>query len=175
MVRYGFIRTREEIKFLILTCLKYIPSYIEYVHVVDLCTWCDDGFSFFEFEECFRELEVTGHMVSRDGVNDKEYKITKLGADTADLFADNLPFTVKEAAEKSATRVMRQIRRDADIIANSYEVGENDIKVELGMRDVISISMSVTSEMQASILKKNFKKNAERIFQEVLQSLTSEE
>ena len=44
MIRYGFIRTKDEIKFLILTCMTYLPVPVSFDSVVDICTWCVEGF-----------------------------------------------------------------------------------------------------------------------------------
>ena len=38
MIRYGFIRTKDEIKFLILTGMTYLPFPVSYDAIVDICT-----------------------------------------------------------------------------------------------------------------------------------------
>lgn len=171
MVRYGFIRSKEEIKFLILTCMTYLTFPVNYEAIVDICTWCDDGFGYFELTEAFSELTKTGHVLTEDGP-EKVYFVTEKGRETAKIFEDRLPFTVREAAQISAMRVVRKIRRDAQIISNVVCNGEKDFVVELTMEDVFSLKMNVVSKNQASMLEHNFKKNAEKIYNGILNALT---
>ena len=53
MVRYGFIHTKEDIKFLVLFAMDLLPFPVTFETVVDLITWCDDGFGYFELSEAF--------------------------------------------------------------------------------------------------------------------------
>ena len=169
MVRYGFIHTKEEIKFLILYAMGFLTEPVSFDAVVDICTWCDEGFGYFELSEAFHELVDTGHLSEEKG--ESLFSITGLGREAAAVFEKNLPFTVREAAQKSALRVVRKQRRDAAIRTSVTEVSENDLIVTLSMEDVISLDMHVVSHAQASLLEKNFKANAERIYQTILNAL----
>ena len=80
---------------------------------------------------------------------------------------------MREAAELSALRVIRKIRRDAQLSTKTEQLGEKDYVVELNMQDVFSIRMNVVSPQQASLLESNFKKHAEAIYQDILSTLTS--
>lgn len=174
MTRYGFIRTKDEIKFLILTCMTYLPFPISYDAVVDICTWCDDGFGYFELSEAFSELQQSEHIEKTQDDQTELFSITKKGCDTARAFQNRLPYTVREAAEISALRVIRKIRRDAQIFVQTERQGEKDYIVELSMQDVFSVRMNVVSPEQASLLGRNFKKNAEAIYQDMLSILTKD-
>lgn len=172
MIRYGFIRTKDEIKFLILTCMTDLPFPVSYEAIVDICTWCDDGFGYFELSEAFSELQASNHIEKHveDGV--ELFAITQKGRDTAQAFQNRLPYTVREAAALSALRVVRKIRRDAKVTSKTEQIGENDYVVELSMEDVFSVRMNVVNPQQASLLETNFKKHAETMYQELLTLLT---
>ena len=45
MVRYGFIHTKEDIKFLVLFAMDLLPFPVSFSTIVDLTTWCDEGLS----------------------------------------------------------------------------------------------------------------------------------
>lgn len=172
MIRYGFIRTKDEIKFLILTCMSDVPFPITYDAVVDICTWCDDGFGYFELSEAFSELQDSKHIEKSIEGGKEVFSITQKGLDTAKAFRNRLPYTVREAAEISALRVVRKIRRDAQVTAHTEQRGDKDFVVELSMNDVFSVRMNVVSKAQASLLEGNFKKHAEAMYQELLSILT---
>lgn len=172
MIRYGFIRTKDEIKFLILTCMSYLPFPVSYDSIVDICTWCDDGFGYFELTEAFSELCETGHIQTTVVDSQERYTITEKGQETARIFATRLPYTVREAAELSALRVARKIQRDTQVTTKTEQRGEKDYVVTLSMQDVFSVQMNVVSPSQASLLEHSFKKHAESIYQDVLTALT---
>lgn len=169
-MRYGYIRKKEEIKFLILYVMGYLPFAVSFDSVMDICTWCDEGFDYFELTEAFQELIKTGHILETP-VGSKEYEITDKGTETAGLFEDHLPYTIRKEAQVYALKVVRKIRRNAGIHTSVERLGENDLVVHLKMQDVFSLDMNVVNERQASILEQNFKKNAEKIYNDLLNSL----
>lgn len=172
MVRYGFIRTKEDIKFLVLYSMGFLDFPVSFESVVDICTWCDDGFSYFELQEAFYEMVETGHIERAPGEGEPLYRITAMGRETAELFETSLPYTVRESAQASALRVVRALRRDAAISTSVDPCADNDLVVELGLEEVFSIRMHVVSRAQASLLERRFRKNAEKIYHVLLDALT---
>lgn len=168
MARYGFIRTKEEIKFLVLYAMGFLTFPVSFESIVDICTWCDEGFGFFELKECFDEMVRTGH-ISVDG--DTTYTITEKGRETMKLFEDHLPYTVRESAQRSALRVVQQLRRDAAISTVVEPLALNDLVVSMDMDEVFSLKMHVVSRAQATLLERNFKENAEKIYQVLLDAV----
>ena len=77
MARYGFIKTKEDVKFLILYSMCYLPDPATFEIMLDVCTWCDDGFTWFDFKEAFDELVATGHISIADPCADTTYQISK--------------------------------------------------------------------------------------------------
>ena len=94
------------------------------------------------------------------------------GRETAKAFHNRLPYTVREAAEISALRVIRKIRRDAQVFVTTEQKDEKDFVVEMTMQDVFSVRMNVVSLQQAALLEQNFKKHAEEMYQQLLSTLT---
>lgn len=171
MARHGFIRTKEEIKFLILYAMGRLPFPVDLQCVVDLCTWCDGGFGFFELKEAFDEMLATGH-IAQPGHD--QYEITEKGREAAELFERNLPYSVREAAQQSALRVVQKLRRDAAIITKTEPLAQDDMLVTLSMEGVFSIQMNVVSQPQAALLERNFRTNAEKIYQVLLRAVTED-
>ncbi len=171
MARHGFIRTKEEIKFLILYAAGYLPFPVDWDTYVDLCTWCDEGFGFFELKEAFDELLQTGHMAEPEP---EHYAITEKGRETMELFERNLPYSVREAAQQSALRVVQELRRNAAIHTKVEPVSAHDLLVTMSMEDVFSLQMHVVNQQQAALLERNFRANAEKIYQVLLGAVTED-
>lgn len=174
MIRYGFIHTKEDIKFLVLFAMDLLPFPVTFETVVDLITWCDDGFGYFELSEAFYEMIPTGHIDESTESGVKHYTITEKGREATRIFEKQLPYPVREAAQRSALRVVRQIRRDAAIHTSVTEHGEHDLTVRMEMEQVFAIEMAVVSHEQATMLERTFKANAEAIYQKLLGVMTQE-
>lgn len=173
MVRYGFIHSKEDIKFLVLFAMDQLPFPVDFSTIVDLTTWCDDGFGYFELSEAFYEMVPTGHIEAENADGEPVYRITEKGRETVHLFEKQIPYPVRDAAQRSAIRVVRQIRRDAAIRTSVAEHAQNDLLVRMDMDQVFAIEMNVVNRSQASMLERTFKANAEKIYQILLSALTA--
>lgn len=169
MPRFGFIHTKEEIKFLILYAMDFLPFPVSFDAIVDITTWCDKGFGFFELKEAFDEMVASEYIEEAPA---SHYAITAKGKETAALFAEQLPHSVRQTAQRSALRVTRKIRRDAAISTSVEPLSENDLLVKMEMDGVFSINMHVVSQAQASLLERAFQKNAEEIYDILLDAVT---
>lgn len=173
MARYGFIHSKEDIKFLILFAMDLLPFPVSFSTVVDLTTWCDEGFGYFELSEAFYEMLPTGHIEEHKSHGNAQYTITEKGRDAIRIFEKQLPFPVRESAQRSVIRVVRQLRRDAAIHTSVTERAGNDLTVRMEMDQVFAIEMNVVSRAQASMLEHTFKANAEAVYQTLLSALTA--
>ena len=90
------------------------------------------------------------------------------------VFEKQLPYPVREAAQRSALRVVRQIRRNAAIHRGVTERAANDLTVRMEMEQVFAIEMDVVSHGQAAMLERTFKNNAEAIYQTLLGAMTAD-
>lgn len=81
---------------------------------------------------------------------------------------------MSEAAQRSALRVVRQIRRDAAIHTSVTERAPNDLTVRMEMEQVFALEMAVVSRAQASMLERTFKNHAEAVYQTLLAAMTAD-
>ena len=174
MPRYGFIREKSEIKYLILYAMTYLPIPVDETALIDICL-IDDAFGSLEFAEAFHELVDTGHVLREERETGAVFAITDKGRNAAEVFELQIPFSVRERAQRSALRVVRELRRSAGIVTSTEKLAENNYRVHLSLKDdrdeIISISMMVVNEHQASMLEGNFKRNAEKIYNGILNEL----
>ena len=126
MVRYGFIHTKEDIKFLVLFAMDLLPFPVSFSTIVDLTTWCDEGFGYFELSEAFYEMVPTGHIEEIPDEGETLYAITEKGREATRIFEKQLPYPVREP--HSALRCVSSARsgRDAGIHTAVTEHGPND-------------------------------------------------
>jgi len=177
MPRYGFIREKSEVKFLILFVMSFLPIAVTESSLLDICL-IDGGFGYFEFAEAFRELIGTGHVSEIADGKSHLYVITEKGRYAAKVFEHDLPSPVREKAQSAAVRVVREIKRNAAISTSVDKHSDNNYTVNLSMRDsgdtVLSLSLMVVTPQQGAMLERNFRKYAEKIYNEIITSLLKE-
>ena len=87
----------------------------------------------------------------------------------------SLPYSVRMKALKLLAPVEERLRRAAMITAR-HEVGENGCMVELAMSDgkgeIIHLHLLCGDEEQAKLMEKNFRLNAENLYQEIAEMLS---
>ena len=174
MVRHGFIHSKEDIKFLVLFAMDLLPFPVSFSTIIDLTTWCDEGFGYFELSEAFYEMVPTGHIEECPGDPEPTYQITAKGREATRVFEKQLPYPVREAGQRSALRVVRQIRRGAAIHTAVTGRAANGLTVRMEMEQVFAIEMDVVSRAQAAMLERTFKNNAEAIYQTLLGAMTAD-
>ena len=128
---------------------------------------------YFELSEAFYDMLPTGHIEEVADSVETLYRITEKGRETTRIFEKQLPYPVREAAQRSALRVVRQIRRDAAIRTRVSERSEHDLTVRMEMDQVFAIEMDVVNRSQAALLERTFKSNAEAIYQTLLSAMTA--
>ena len=173
MTRYGFIRDKLEVKILILFILNRLPAPIDLDSLAELVL-CDNGITYFDFIEDLSELVSTNHVIEEDGY----YVITDKGNQNGSVIENTVPYSVRMKAEQGAQEMSKILKRKAMIKAKHTE-HENGIMVSLslsdGLGDIINMDILAGSEKQAVIIENNFKKNAEHIYNAVVNILLSED
>lgn len=172
MDRFGFIHDKLEIKILILFILNRLPTPIDLDSLAELVL-CDNGITYFDFADALYELVSTQHVIEDDGY----YVITDKGNQNGSVTETVVPYSVRMKAEQGAQEMSKVLMRKSMIKATHVE-RENGITVSLslsdGLGDIINMDILTGSERQALIIEKNFKKNAEHIYNAVVNILLSE-
>ena len=157
MVRYGFIHTKEDIKFLVLFAMDLLPFPVSFSTIVDLTTWCDEGFGYFEAERGFLR-DGPDRATSRRYPTKGEtlYAITEKGREATRIFEKQLP--IRSAKPHSALRCVSSARSGATPASTAVtEHGPNDLTVRMEMEQVFAVEMNVVSHGQAAMLERTFK------------------
>jgi len=172
--RHGFIREKDDIKFLILYVMTFLQEGVTFADLADM-VMCDDAFGYFEFAECAGELVESLHIRKEFGESEELYYITEKGTKTAEAFEKRLPSVVREAAQRSAVRVVRRNRRNATILCRDKQRSDGTDAVELAVMDgdvpVFALELMVLTEKQSELFKENFRNHAEKIYDGILDVL----
>lgn len=172
--RLGFIHEELDIKVLILFILRRLPEPVLHETLSDIILLCDSAIGYFEFTECIADLIRTEHITESKG----KYIITDKGRQNGEVTESGLPYSVRIRAEQAATTLAHIQRRSALITATHEMRRRGGYTVKLAMSDgigpIISLEILAGNDKQAMILEKNFKKNAESIYNKIINILTDE-
>ena len=177
-MQQGYVREPEDIKCLILYCLSLLPITVREEDLLEI-VMIDDGFGYFEFAPCFRELR-DAKMVSEIEIGGrKEFLLTPKGKEVLDLMEGHLRQSVCDKAQAAAIRTVRRIRRSDSIKTSHKPNGDGTFITTMTIcdksTDLVTVSMLVYSERQCRILEENFKANAENVFKGLVNLLLEDE
>ena len=173
MEGYQNFQEKLDIKILILFILRRLPDVVTMETLADIAT-SEGNVGYFEFAECLAEL-VDSHQIDQNG---NAYKISERGARNCDIVESSLPMTVRQKLERNLTPVAEEMRRRA-MIGASHETRDNSCRVTLslsdGMGEILNLRVLCGGEEQAKKIEKNFRKNAERYYSEIMEALLRDE
>lgn len=167
-MRYGFINTKEKIKLLILYSFILLPFCVDFETIIHICTSCDNGFGYFEFKEAFNEIINTKHIQK---TKNEKFTITEKGREAIELFENKIPYTVRKSAQKSTIKVIMSMHENAKVNTSIKHIEHDKILVTLSIDDTFCIQMKTADKNQSKLIEQNLKKNAQNIYNTILQSL----
>ncbi len=177
MSRYGFIRSKEEIKYLILYVMSFFKEPVKLADLTD-AVLIEEAFGQFEYMEALDELVKSEHIICAESGSDKSYSLTFKGQTSAKVFESSLPIVVRDEAKKSAIRVLKHIYRNASINTAVYQRADGTYAVKLAMVDgkepFFYIDTVVLDKRQGNMLAENFKNNVEIIYDKILGTLLAD-
>lgn len=167
---FGFIFEKLEIKILILYLLRRLPEPVSFDVLTELAM-CDDGISYFDFAECVADLVKTGHLRFEDAV----YSLTGKGVRNGEITENSLPHSVRKKAEGAASDMRIKQNRSSMIKTQRVENPDGGFNVSLalsdGIGDIVSMEMIMPDEQQAAALEKGFRKNAEGVYNALVEMI----
>jgi len=171
---FGFIHDRIEIKVLVLFVMRRLPEPVT-IEVLTELTMCDEGISYFDVTDCIAMLVNTNHLK----IENNKYSLTAKGNRNGEILEKNLPYSVRTKAEDATAIVRGAQSRNAMIKTNRNAEGEGGYKVSLSLSDgigeIVSMDLFAANEQQAETLEKGFRKNAEKLYNAIIEMLTNKD
>lgn len=174
MQRHGFIRSELELKTLILYVLRRAAEPISFPFLTDMVL-CDDAIDYFEFIDCLNDLVRTEHVYREQRGDDEMHFISQKGRDNLNICINNLPISVRDRADNAVDRIMRALHRRDSISSKLIKRENGELAVQCKLNDdkgeILSLELAVLTEAQAHTLIRNFKNNAESIYNVLLSAM----
>ncbi|MBQ9458418.1 MAG: DUF4364 family protein [Oscillospiraceae bacterium] len=172
MEQVGFIRSKQEIKYLILYIAERLIAPVPIEGMQEL-TMCDPAVDFFDFSECLSYLVDTGHMTcSEDGL----YAVTEKGVQNGRACASELPYSVRLRAQKLTEEYNQRIKRQKQVQSFIAPGKSGTFQVSLCFNDddcspLWHMELNVPDEAHAKALVNSFQKSPERMYGDLIRFL----
>lgn len=168
-MQLGFIRTKNELKFLILYYAERLiaPASFDIMHEV---TTTDTAIDQMEFLECLSFLVETGHLTCS---KDQLYAITRKGIENGRATADEIPYSVRLRAEKLAEEQNKLIKRARQVRSKVEKRKNGTYGVTLRFSDDDDVplwvmELTVPNEARATDLAKRFQTSPEMMYSQLI-------
>ena len=171
MAEFGFIHDKLDIKILILFILARLPGPVGSAALSELVL-CDGGISYFDYTDCLSELISAEHAVEEAG----GYSITVKGRRNGEAIESSLPYSVRKKVMRRISLAASAMKRNSMITASHTANNDSSVTAELSLSDgageIISLKLLVPDEDSAFAVEKNFRSDAEGIYNRIIEMLS---
>lgn len=176
MPQVGFIRSKQEIKYLILYIAERLIAPVPF-EVMQELTMCDPAIDFFDFSECLSYLVDTEHMTcSKDDL----YAITEKGVQNGRACVDEIPYSVRLTADRLAEAQNQKIKRQRQVQSSVTPRKNGTFEVLLSFnedsgRPLWRMELVLPDEAKAKDLAKRFQEKPEQMYFDLIHLLVERE
>ena len=169
MPRYGFVGDMPDTKNLVLFVMRHVNSFVTMEDLSQM-VMLDDNFDYFVFADAVSDMVGSG-LLKRDA--EGRVAITARGAEAGKAVESALASSLRRVASKAAEQVAERLLRDSAITADTFTLyGEQYLRCVItdGVAPLADLTLYAGSAQQAALLAKKWRKNAEGIYQRLLES-----
>lgn len=173
MARYGFRGGVPETKILALYALSCLTMPVTTDRLSEL-VMIDEGVDYFHYCQALNEMVESAHVLTNDENGQTYYSISPRGYEVSELMDNQLPFTLKTAIRQGSQMMERNIERDAFINTEAFTRGGIPsvcCVLTDGADPVLHIELMVGEKSTCGTIAKNFRRNADKIYEKVLKIL----
>jgi len=174
MAKQGFIHDKLDIKMLVLYLASHAAGPLSFDVLTDL-VMDHEGVDYFVYAEAVSELVESGHLQMEEDL----YAITEKGRANSAACESSLPFSVRRRCGRDLAPVNAALRRNAQVRGEARSNADGSVTAHMVLADdggeLLAIDLLCPSQAQAERLIAGFKAMPERIYNEVLESLSAAE
>ncbi len=174
MARYGFIRDKLDVKFLVLYLMSRAIAPIDFATLTDLAL-CDEGVDYFMFSQAVSELVQSEHLK----VEQDLYCITEKGKKNSAATEDSLAYSVRRKCDRNLTRLNSELRQAAQVRTDILPRDGEGFTVRLILDDnqgnLMTLELYSPTQEQAERFSAVFRANPDQTYRTILASVSDSE
>lgn len=174
---YKSNRLVAENRLIILYLMYQMDMPLSWEHLYNFAV--NDYMDYFEFQTYITEMEQNGIIETNKDDNVTYYSLTDDGEKTVNTFSKLIP----ESKRKSIISYVRKnkgvIKKEYAVSANYFQYDDNEYVVKCSFIEddvtLMELNLTVVTKEMAKQVKRNWKQNVSSIYNNLLQSLLSDE
>ena len=175
MEQHGFIQDMLDVKVLILFVMAKLEYPASLQTIYELC-YQDDRLSYFDVSVAVPQMVHSGHLRQTD---DEQYVITDKGREHEEVTCDSIAYPVMQRASNAVQRYNSRMQRKSLIETDIRQEEAGDYIAQLRLRDdagiLMQLELSAPTLSQARTLTRAYERQADTIYQQLLQQLLDDE
>ena len=176
MARYGFTGGMPETKILLLHALSFIPLPVTLEHLLEV-VMLDERVDYFVLCQALHEMVISGHVMDSEDNGKKNYSISPRGYEACDALNSQLPASLKTVVHREARMLNDRLEREKLVTTETFTRGGLPsicCQMTDGSDPILHVEIMLSDVSQGVQISKNFKKNAEKLYNQIYQLLMGE-
>ncbi len=172
---------RDEMKFAILYTLKRYVEPVSMPRLAEVLSWdSKEVMGYFELSELMNELTEDGYTESKFYIGDICYNLSEKGMDTNAFFFERIPKSIRQRIEAAVNTIKFEEQADPNAIKTEIlPIAPQQYMASLQMLDagdpLLELKIFAGSRSQAEKAAKSLKKNAHRIYRDIIGIIDEQE
>ena len=171
---------KEEMKFSVVYALKQYKAPIPENRLYEIFTWDKGIMEYFDLSGVLAELLEDGYILKKFYRNEEALDLSQSGQDAYLFFKERIPYSIRERIDSAIGKVRydelidpNAIRAEVVLAAEQQYMAKCSI-VENKVT-VLELSLNMGKKEQAQKVANYFKKNADKIYEEILKTCTEDQ
>lgn len=167
--------TDQELKILILFAVKNAGGAIANESLCDILVEAD--INYIRAKNCIALLEQEENLISLEDEGEVFVKIPKKTSIAVEELKKYVPVTIRESVAAATAKEISRLRKNLSVITNIEKNEQtDDYTVSLTLKDdgkvIFQASLYTPTKMQAEIISNNFNKDSNKIYKNIIATLT---
>ena len=172
-----FFEELTDIKLLVIKTIEYFRDAIPENILVDTIL-TNDYANFFDIQQAIFELTENKLVTYFEDESGRRYRLTAMGETALEGFSARIPKSVCEKLYQTVRIKIREFENDLNLIADYERGSDMEYVVKLGIMEggyeIFTVSLSIFDEKMARNICREFKRNPQTLYNEILAVLLNE-
>lgn len=170
---------KEEMKFAALYALRQYKAPMQESRLYEIFTWDKDIMEYFDLSEVLAELLEDEYIFKKYYRNEETLALTEKGEAAHLFFKERVPYSIRARIDSAIGRIKYDELADpnaicAEVVLAAEEQYMARCSINENKVPVMELSLNMGKKLQAQKVAAYFKKNADRIYTEILKLCTEE-
>lgn len=160
-----------DIKLIILKTVEYFKTAMPENLLTDAIL-CHGYANFFDLQQAVYELAENRLLTYYEEKGLRHFSLTDLGATALEGYQSRIPLSVREKLYQTVRIKIREYENGLSLIADYEKAGDMDYSVHLGIAEggyeLFTVTLSILDEKMAKTICREFKRNPQELYNEIL-------